>query len=277
MIRNIRLEIQKILHLPYLLLSVSGIIALCLTATGETDAVGRQISIFSLMIRPEDADSQHVVLELWRAGIGGWLIVFAPMLLTMGYMIALSGERQNGQIRFALMRSGKLRYCISKVCGGALAGGIILLIAYAVFGLLLMIRFPSLSTLSVEEQEFYLMGSTLAVEVAKRMFGAFLYGMAGSLFGIGVAIVFRDKYMLICLPFMINYIYQQVLSKLSLEYMVAENYEKVTWIEAMKPESIMNISGNVIWLIPFVVMLVLYVVLIGIFYLSMKIGEGQKR
>lgn len=277
MIRNIRLEVQKILHLPYLLLSVAGIIALCLTAAGETDVGGRQISIFTLMIRPEDAGSQHVALELWRAGIGGWLIVFAPMLLTVGYMISLSGERQNGQIRFALMRSGKLRYCISKVCGGALAGGIIFLIGYAVFGLLMMIRFPLLSTLPVEEQEFYLMGSSLATEVVKYLIGAFLYGMTGSLFGIGVAIVFRDKYMLICLPFMINYIYQQVLSKLSLECWASENYEKITWIEAMKPESIMNISGNVIWLIPFVVMLVLYVVWIGIFYLSMKIGEGQKR
>lgn len=167
MIRNIRLEVQKILHLPYLLLSVAGIIALCLTATGETDVGGRQISIFSLMIRSEDASSQHVALELWRAGIGGWLIVFAPMLLTVGYMISLSGERQNGQIRFALMRSGKLRYCISKVCGGALAGGIIFLIGYAVFGLLMMIRFPLLSTLPVEEQEFYLMGSSLAMEVVK--------------------------------------------------------------------------------------------------------------
>ena len=74
---------------------------------------------------------------------------------------------------------------------------------------------------------------------------------------------------------MINYIYQQVLSKLSLECWASENYEKITWIEAMKPESIMNISGNVIWLIPFVAMLVLYVVLIGIFYLSMKLSSVQ--
>ena len=123
MIRNIRIEVQKILHLPYLLLGVTGIIILCLNATGDMDAGGRQISIFSLMIRPENTGSQHVALQLWKAGIGGWLIVFAPMLLTVGYIISLFGERKNGQIRFALMRSGKLRYCISKVCGGALAGG----------------------------------------------------------------------------------------------------------------------------------------------------------
>lgn len=277
MIRNIRIEVQKILHLPYLLLGVAGIIALCLTVTGDMNVGGNQISIFSLMIRPEVTNTPHTAFVLWRAGIGGWLIVFAPMLLTVGYMISLSGERQNGQIRFVLMRSGKLRYCISKVCGGALAGGIIFLIGYAVFGLLMMIRFPSLSTLPVEEQEFYLMGSTLGVEIVKCLIGAFLYGMTGSLFGIGVAIAFRDKYMLICLPFMINYIYLQVLGKLTSDCIVAEKYEKSTWIEAMRPESIMNISGSVTWLIPFVVMLMIYVVLIGVFYLSMKIGEEQKQ
>ncbi|WP_296115502.1 hypothetical protein [uncultured Eubacterium sp.] len=275
MMRNIRIEVQKILHLPYLLLGVVGIIALCLTATGDMNAGGSQISIFSLMIRPEVTNTPHTAFELWRAGIGGWLLVFAPMLLTVGYMISLSGERQNGQIRFALMRSGKLRYCISKVCGGALAGGIIFLIGYAVFGLLMVIRFPALSTLPVEEQEMYLMGSSLVAEVVKRLIGAFLYGITGSLFGIGVAIVFRDKYMLICLPFMINYIYQQVLGKMSTDCVLAEKYEKATWIDAMRPESIMNISGSVTWLIPFVVMLVIYILLIGVFYLSMKLSTVQ--
>ena len=67
------------------------------------------------------------------------------------------------------------------------------------------------------------------------------------------------------------------LGKLASDCMVAEKYEKITWIEAMRTESIMNISGSVTWLIPFVVMLVIYVVLIGVFYLSMKIGEKQKQ
>ncbi len=46
MMRNIRIEVQKILHLPYLLLGVAGIIALCLTATGDMNVGGSQISIF---------------------------------------------------------------------------------------------------------------------------------------------------------------------------------------------------------------------------------------
>ena len=68
MMRNIRIEVQKILHLPYLLLGVAGIIALCLTATGDMNVGGSQISIFSLMIRPEVTNTPHTAFELWRAG-----------------------------------------------------------------------------------------------------------------------------------------------------------------------------------------------------------------
>ena len=279
MCQMLKAELKKLSFIPYLILSISGIVLLCLSATGETDMSGKQISIFSLIFQAQQAntDISKSALALWQAGIGGWLVVFAPMLLSMGYILLLSEERRNGQIRFHILRSGNWKYCISKVCSGALAGGIVFLIGYALFGLLLVMRFPSVRTFPIEEQEIFLLGSSIGIVIMKKLIGAFLYGMFGSVFGVGVAIVFRDKYMLVCLPFMINYIYQQVLGKLASDCMVAEKYEKITWIEAMRTESIMNISGSVTWLIPFVVMLVIYVVLIGVFYLSMKIGEKQKQ
>lgn len=65
MMRNIRIEVQKILHLPYLLLGVAEIIALCLTATGDMNAGGSQISIFSLLIRPEVTNTPHTLWQLY--------------------------------------------------------------------------------------------------------------------------------------------------------------------------------------------------------------------
>ena len=277
MCQMLKAELKKLSFIPYLILSISGIVLLCLSATGETDMSGKQISIFSLIFQAQQAntDISKSALALWQAGIGGWLVVFAPMLLSMGYILLLSEERRNGQIRFHILRSGNWKYCISKVCSGALAGGIVFLIGYALFGLLLVMRFPSVRTFPIEEQEIFLLGSSIGIVIMKKLIGAFLYGMFGSVFGVGVAIVFRDKYMLVCLPFMINYIYQQVLGKLASDCMVAEKYEKITWIEAMRTESIMNISGSVTWLIPLVVMLVIYLVLIGVFYLSMKLSTVQ--
>ena len=236
---------------------------------------GKQISIFSLMFQEQQAntDISKSALALWQAGIGGWLVVFAPMLLSMGYILLISEERRNGQIRFHILRSGNWKYCISKLCSGALAGGIVFLIGYALFGLLMLVRFPSIRTFSAEEQEILLMGSNISVVIIKKLIGVFLYGMFGSVFGIGVAIVFRDKYMLVCLPFMIKYIYQQILAKMAMDAMAAEAYERLTWIETFQPENIMNISLGWNWFLSVILMLAIYAVLSVIFYRCVKRGD----
>ena len=275
MFHEIKLEFKKNIYVPYIFIEIIGIIILCLSATGETDMNGKQISIFSLIFQelPANTDLLKSALSLWQAGIGGWLVVFAPMLLSMGYILLISEERRNGQIRFHILRSGNWKYCISKLCSGALAGGIVFLIGYALFGLLMLVRFPSIRTFSAEEQEILLMGSSISVVIIKKLIGAFLYGMFGSVFGIGVAIAFRDKYMLVCLPFMINYIYQQILTKMATDAMAAEAYERLTWIETFQPENIMNISLGWNWFLSVILMLAIYAVLSVIFYRCVKRGD----
>ena len=275
MFHEIKLEFKKNIYVPYIFIEIIGIIILCLSATGETDMNGKQISIFSLIFQelPANTDVLKSALSLWQAGIGGWLVVFAPMLLSMGYILLISEERRNGQIRFHILRSGNWKYCISKLCSGALAGGIVFLIGSALFGLLMLVRFPSIRTFSAEEQEILLMGSSISVVIIKKLIGAFLYGMFGSVFGIGVAIVFRDKYMLVCLPFMINYIYQQILTKMATDAMAAEAYKRLTWIETFQPENIMNISLGWNWFLSVILMLAIYAVLSVIFYRCVKRGD----
>ena len=275
MCQMLKAELKKISFIPYLILSISGIVLLCLSATGKTDMSGKQISIFSLMFQAQQSgnDISKCAFALWQAGIGGWLVVFAPMLLSMGYILLLSEERRNGQIRFHILRSGNWKYCISKVCSGALAGGIVFLIGYALFGLLMLVRFPSIRTFSAEEQEILLTGSNISVVIIKKLIGVFLYGMFGSVFGIGVAIVFRDKYMLVCLPFMIKYIYQQILAKMAMDAMAAKSYERLTWIETFQPENIMNISLGWNWFLTVILMLAIYAVLSVIFYRCVKRGD----
>lgn len=85
MCQMLKAELKKLSFIPYLILSISGIVLLCLSATGETDMSGKQISIFSLIFQAQQAntDISKSALALWQAGIGGWLVVFAPMLLSM--------------------------------------------------------------------------------------------------------------------------------------------------------------------------------------------------
>lgn len=279
MLRCIGQEIRKNCYLPYLLLAVFGVLFLCLTAEGEIDNTGKSITIFALMFQNRTPGSVSEItksgLLLWEAGIGGWLVVFVPLLLSFGYIALLSGERQNGQTRFHLIRSGNFRYCVSKVAGGALFGGMVFLIGYALFGLLMAAAFPAFSGFPPEEQSWYLemyFGNSIPLYIVKRLVGAFLYGMFGSAFGIGVAIVFRDKYMLLCLPFLINYIYQQVLGKMMTDRFAA-GAESVDWLEALRLESILRVSADKYWAITVILMAAVYAGLTVLFYLNVKRGN----
>lgn len=279
MLRCIGWEIKKNCYLPYFLLAVCGIMFLCLASEGEIDSTGKSISIFSLMLQGQKSGGVPEItksgLILWEKGIGGWLVVFAPLLLSFGYIVLLSGERQNGQTRFHLIRSGNLRYCVSKVAGGALSGGMVFLIAYALFGLLMAAVFPAFSAFSPEEQSWYMevyIGNSISFYIVRRLLGSFLYGMFGSAFGIGVAIIFRDKYMLLCLPFLINYIYQQILGKIITERF-ANGAESVDWLESLYLESVFRVSANKYWMATAALLAAVYVGLTVLFYLNVKRGN----
>ena len=57
MCQMLKAELKKLSFIPYLILSISGIVLLCLSATGETDMSGKQISIFSLIFQAQQANT----------------------------------------------------------------------------------------------------------------------------------------------------------------------------------------------------------------------------
>lgn len=60
MCQMLKAELKKLSFIPYLILSISGIVLLCLSATGETDMSGKQISIFSLIFQAQQANYRYI-------------------------------------------------------------------------------------------------------------------------------------------------------------------------------------------------------------------------
>ena len=104
-------------------------------------------------------------------------------------------------------------------------------------------------------------GSMVLIYVVKRLIGSFLYGMAASMFGIGAAIFFRDRYMLLCLPFLLNYIYTQILQRLTLENPAVERFNS---------SNLMNVSGESGWVWTVGLTIVCYVILVLLYYAQVK-------
>lgn len=126
------------------------------------------------------------------------------------------------------------------------------LAGYALFGLLLKLFFPAFSSFGEEQQWFYLSfypGNSVILFCIYRLAGVFFFGVFAGVFGIGVAVFLEDKYMLICLPFLLNYIYQQVLQK-AVAGKYAAGAESAAWLEFFYPASFANLSASRYWAVP---------------------------
>lgn len=278
MIRCISMELKKNCYWPFVLLSVAGIACLGFCNT-VYDPSGTQTTLFSLirqihggMAAPDISFSAPV---MWRQGLGSWLILFAPLLVSFGYVVILSSERQNGQMKFELIRTGSIRYCVSKVVSGALFCGFAFLAGYGLFGLLLKLFLPTFFSFGTEEQSFYMelyFGNSMPAFLCRQLLGAFLFGILAGVFGIGTAVFFEDKYMLICLPFLLNYIYQQVLQKIT-QGMYAAGSESAVWAESFYPASIANVSVSRYWTVPLLVLGLVYLAVALAFIIRVKRGR----
>ena len=276
--RCIGLEMKKNMHWPYVLLSVAGIA--CLGFCGTVfDPSGVQTTLFGLARQIHEGgiipDISMSVPVIWQQGLGSWLALFAPLLVSFGYVVTLSSERQNGQMKFELIRGGNFRYSVSKVVSGALFSGAMFLAGYALFGLLLKLFFPAFSSFGEEQQWFYLSlypGNSVILFCVYRLAGAFFFGVFAGVFGIGVAVFLEDKYMLICLPFLLNYIYQQVLQK-AVAGKYAAGAESAAWLEAFYPASFANLSASRYWAVPVLALALIYCGIALAFWIRLKRGR----
>lgn len=273
MMRCIRTEFHKCIYVPFFLLNIFGSFALCLSAIAEYDYNGKSLTIFEL-IRTGTAGSSIDTsnLMLWKQGGSGWLSLLLPVLSTAGYLLILSSERNSGEMGSMLIRMGNFRFVTAKITGGALAGGIGFTCGYALFGLLIYLTTPAFSGFSSEEQMILLTGSGtshIAAFILFRLIGCMAYGMAVSVFGIGVSIVFRDKYMLVCLPFLLNYIYSQMLQMLS-SYGVLTSSDGTSWLPVFSLDSLLNMTPTLSWIFSVLFILAVYILLGGLFYLEIK-------
>ena len=149
------------------------------------------------------------------------------------------------------------------------------LAGYALFGLLLKLFFPAFSSFGEEQQWFYLSfypGNSVILFCIYRLAGAFFFGVFAGVFGIGVAVFLEDKYMLICLTFLLNYIYQQVLQK-AVAGKYAAGAESAAWLESFYPASFANLSASRYWAVPVLVLGLIYCGIVLAFWIRLKRGR----
>jgi hypothetical protein len=121
-------------------------------------------------------------------------------------------------------RTGKMRYYVTKFISALLGGGLAILLGYIIFGIMIALIFPHLSNYTIPEGMEYMYTTNGVISaILKCLLGVFFYGMASVCPAFLIASFAKNRYIVTCIPFMIVYLYNTSLKKVTYDAMEKGN------------------------------------------------------
>ncbi len=218
--RSIGINVKRMCAAPAFFIAAAAVFFILLSGYVYIDSSnGKAYSIFTLLFTQE----RRLFIE--KAGLvshdialsesRGSLWMFAPIVAGLPFVAVLCSGNAHHSTRFEIYRTGKNRYLLGRLCSAMLAGGLLMtlgqilyiIVVYAVMGL------PSLdsSYMAATYQNGAWSGSVcktfgLAGMLFLKLLSSFLYGWISSYFVVLFSVFIRNKYLIISIPFMMNYI-----------------------------------------------------------------------
>ena len=146
-------------------------------------------------------------------GGNGWLSMFVPIVAAFGYIPLLCDEQSSKTVRYSIFRTNKLQFCMGKFISALLTGGLIVFVGYAVYGLFVWITFPNLGQYS-EELRNLLELKGLSEPITLKLLLMFVYGCIWAVPAFLLSGFMKNKYLIICLPFIVKYALNQTIQRL---------------------------------------------------------------
>ena len=219
---------------------------LCFTAPAYVDYnTGKTYSIFEALFSMDrqfvEAHSEFAASTLARLGMSGYLTLFLPIIVAFPFMVAFCTERNNGNIRFVIARTGKMRYYLSKFVSCFLSGGFAVLIGLVMFMAAMHILFPPMSSYNIDAEFFGGMAQQSEFVLNFRyLFSNFLNGAIATMPAFFLSSFCKNPYIITCIPFMFTYVWETVISKLTSSALEEMDSGALEFITPFYPSSAQN-------------------------------------
>ena len=211
------------------------------TSTGKVYSVLEVI--FSLDKTIIKSEISFASINIFQLVINGYFLMFIPIIAAFPFIPNFCSERNSGLIRYTIGRTGKMRYYITKFISALLGGGLAVLVGYAVFGIIISIIFPPLSSYTIPNdlKSYYDVKDTVPI-ILKSLLGAFLYGAVSAIPAFLMASFVKNRYIITCVPFMIIYLYNTSLTKISYDAMENSNQGLSNLAYTLRPDTISSLA-----------------------------------
>lgn len=242
MIKTLKCDISKTLISAGFLAAVIVTFLLCFTESVYVDSLDmRSFSAFEALFRfkrafMESRDS-FCSLSVFKSALSGYSAMFLPILASFPFVFSQSAERNSGNIRFSIFRAKRLRFYFSKFICGVVSGGICVMLGVALFGIFSFIAFPGLRHYPYLDLSFYAPDGVFA-EIMKKLLSSFIYGCASTLPAFFLSSFCRNRYIILCVPFLTRFMRTTAINKILSNAQDPEIYQKVFPFECYAPSRI---------------------------------------
>lgn len=295
MLRLILTQFRKLLGMPVFYCSVAAVTVLCMLSplhrnmsTQQDESVFYCMNNYTqeLMLRDTQFNSYNV---LKTAGTG-WVVMFMPVLASIGPVTVFADERDSREKRNVVARTGHTKYLISNCVFFMIAGALVYFLGCFVFAVIAKTAFPDVSAyqkemimwnMMSEFSEDVLVGKAFAEfgtvgAFAVRLAGCFIYGALSVLPAMILSSAIKNKYLIVCIPFFVRYSISNISSSLMSKFMLSGDMKYYKASEVINPEGILNSVSNSEYAKQiYILSAVLVIASVTIFFVVSKLGVDK--
>lgn len=220
---------------------------LCFTAEVYTDILtGRSYSVYEAILTLDKdtllSDVSFSSAFIFGKSLSGYISMFLPISSAFPYITNLCAERNSGNIRFSIVRTGRLNYYSSKFGSALLSGGLSTLLGVLIYGCIVFVLFPNINkyTVTAEDMLFFFPNG-MTIFIVKTLVHSFLYGCMSVMPAFFISSFCRNPYIILCVPFMATYIWTTALNKIASNGTMSGNFEVAANLQPFYPNSISNL------------------------------------
>ncbi len=227
MLKALKCDLLRCVLNKWFIMSAAITAALCFSVQVYTDnSNGRVYSVLEALLSIDHtvmAESSELIppLIIGKA-LSGYAAMALPITAALPFVMSFISERSSGNMRFTVIRTGRVKYYLSKFFSALLSGGLAVWLGVNLFAVLVYILFPH--TQSTEMLADYIPNEVFPM-LLRTAAGAFAYGAASILPAFFLCSFCTNSYIILCVPFLLKFIYETILSTVQTNSVAAGDYE----------------------------------------------------
>ncbi len=196
---------------------------LCFTSTVYADSLnGKEYTVLEIIAGGEKFHFlSFSSFDILQMSVNPYVTLFLPVLSSVPFVSAFCAERNSGNIRFTIARSGKFGYCSTKFFTALLSGAAVIMLGFSLYSLMICIFFPN------PEQ--------MLSDYFKLLIGMGLYGFVSVLPAVLFSAFTANPYIICCFPFILMNLYFTIVSKIQDHLRETENINMLMKMDFLYP------------------------------------------